>query len=392
MSDQESYRLSVRFGEEILARGHTAIPNLVLNYYVQLGISGAELLFTIHVWQHWWSDRDPYPSLRTIASRMGISVRQAKRHVESLESKGLLRVIERFLPDGSQTTNEFDYSALIRAVVNAARADGALEPGGSAPAIRRRERTRHGPGDMADTPPQDIAVMPTDGAAVIPAPAMAGARPRAAASPKEDAPKSDETDQDGEGPDDAEGLTDLLDLFNAATKRPARTEERQALAELITRYAPPAKRARPAARGEEWVAAALAEVAQAQGPAFDLDALVPVLDRYAVPPKAPAAAPAAPAPTANTRKRQPALVCQAPALADVWRTALEDLREQMAPTNYARWLARTQLLQQAGGEAVVGVPDQVSADQLARRFDSLVRRALTDACGETVTVRYEVAS
>jgi len=37
------------------------------------------------------------------------------------------------------------------------------------------------------------------------------------------------------------------------------------------------------------------------------------------------------------------------------------------------------------------VPDQVSADQLAKRFDPLVRRALADACGETVTVQYQVA-
>jgi hypothetical protein len=40
--------------------------------------------------------------------------------------------------------------------------------------------------------------------------------------------------------------------------------------------------------------------------------------------------------------------------------------------------------------AVVGVPDQVSAEQFSKRFDPLVRRALADACGEAVTVRYQV--
>lgn len=76
---------------------------------------------------------------------------------------------------------------------------------------------------------------------------------------------------------------------------------------------------------------------------------------------------------------------------DVWQTVLVDLREQMVPANFNRWLARTELRQCAGGQAVVGVPDQVSADQLARRFDPLVRRALGDAVGEEVAVRYEVA-
>lgn len=77
---------------------------------------------------------------------------------------------------------------------------------------------------------------------------------------------------------------------------------------------------------------------------------------------------------------------------DLWQTVLADLREQMVPTNYQRWLARTDLVQCADGLAVVSVPDQVSADQLTRRFDPLVRRALADACGEQVAVRYEVTA
>jgi hypothetical protein len=77
---------------------------------------------------------------------------------------------------------------------------------------------------------------------------------------------------------------------------------------------------------------------------------------------------------------------------DLWTAVLTDLQEQMVPTNFTRWLARTSLLGHEAGTAVVGVPDQVSADQLARRFDPLVRRALSDACGEAVTVRYRVVA
>jgi hypothetical protein len=74
----------------------------------------------------------------------------------------------------------------------------------------------------------------------------------------------------------------------------------------------------------------------------------------------------------------------------LWKATLDDLREQVVPVNFTRWLARTSLLSHDVGTVVVGVPDQVSADQLAKRFDPLVRRALADACGEAVTVRYEV--
>jgi hypothetical protein len=195
----------------------------------------------------------------------------------------------------------------------------------------------------------------------------------------------------------------VLDLFAAATEREATRAERATLGRLIARYAAPAARATPPARSEEWVAAALVEVAEAQGATFTLDALGPALERYAAltapSPTARKTAPPRPAAGGNAtavgrpgRGAAAATPPAAPSLAAVWQAALDDLREQMAPANFSRWLARTELLHRAGGEAVVGAPDRVVADQLARRFDPLVRRALADACGEPVAVRYEAAT
>lgn len=401
MSEHDGYRLSVRFGEEILARGHTAIPNLVLNYYVPLGLTGPELLFTIHVWQHWWSDRDPYPSLRTIASRMGISVRQAKRYVESLESKGFLRVVERFLPDGSQTTNEFDYSPLIHAVVKAARADGALDPG-AAPAILRRTRSRLAPGDGSVIPSHDTAVTPGNGAAVTPTGAMPATGPRSSMSPKEDPVHGDSVQIDREETasgttSDQETMAELLDLFVTVADREATPTELDALAQALTYAAPRALQATPPASGVEWVAAALTELAQEEGEPVSATGLHRILEGYAAAEQETAPTPTAARPSGGAEKRtrqpaaQPAAGGAASAgLVHVWHATLDDLREQMVPANFSRWLARTQLISQSAGEAIVGVPDHVSAEQLARRFDPLVRRALADACGQAVTVRYEV--
>ncbi|MGI8912767.1 MAG: helix-turn-helix domain-containing protein [Chloroflexota bacterium] len=394
MSEHDGYRLSVRFGEEILARGHTAIPNLVLNYYVPLGLTGSELLFTIHVWQHWWSDRDPYPSLRTIATRMGISLRQAKRYVESLEHKGFLRVVERFLPDGSQTTNEFDYSPLIRAVVDAARAGGALDPS-AAPAIVRRSRSRLTPGDGSVTPPPDTTVTPTDAGVVTPAGAMPATAPRSATSPKEDAVHAHAVQTDGGTAGNEEPLAELLDLFVTVADRVATAEEHLVLAQSLADAAPLAARATPPASGEEWVAAALVELAEQNG-AVDLADLAGVLARFAAvdivpPPAAPMPrSKAAPVRQATSPVHRPVPESAPVGLVGVWHATLDDLREQIVPANFSRWLARTRLVSQSAGQAVVGVPDQVSAEQLARRFDPIVRRALADACGEAVTVRYEV--
>src|SRR4051812_31799730 len=69
-SPSNAYKISVRFGDQILQAGFTSVPNLVLNHYAELGITPAEMMFIIHMWQFRWTERDPYPSLTTIADRM----------------------------------------------------------------------------------------------------------------------------------------------------------------------------------------------------------------------------------------------------------------------------------------------------------------------------------
>ncbi len=112
-----SYQIAVRFGDEILQAGFTAIPNLVLDHYADLGITPGEMLFTIHVWQYWWSEKNPYPSLQGVADKMNASRRQVRRYAEGLKDKGLLKVNERRLPGVGQITSEYDFSPLIRAIV-----------------------------------------------------------------------------------------------------------------------------------------------------------------------------------------------------------------------------------------------------------------------------------
>jgi hypothetical protein len=71
--------------------------------------------------------------------------------------------------------------------------------------------------------------------------------------------------------------------------------------------------------------------------------------------------------------------------------AMEDLHEQMVPTNFARWIARLRFGGIASNAITVICPDEVSKDQLQRRFDPLVRRALQDAFAlDDCRVTYEV--
>jgi hypothetical protein len=111
------YKIAVRFGDQVLQAGFTSIPNLVLNHYAELGITPAEMMFTIHMWQFRWTERDPYPSLTTIADKMDVSWRQAHRYAKSLQEKRFLNIKSRQEPGRGQVTSEYDFEPLIQAVL-----------------------------------------------------------------------------------------------------------------------------------------------------------------------------------------------------------------------------------------------------------------------------------
>lgn len=110
-------KISVRFGDPMLEAGHTAVPNLVLRHYAAAGITTEEMLFTIQVWSYWWDERDPYPSLEKIAERMGTSIKTVRRYSASLQAKALLTVRPRMVRGRGQTTNEYDFSRMLKVIL-----------------------------------------------------------------------------------------------------------------------------------------------------------------------------------------------------------------------------------------------------------------------------------
>jgi hypothetical protein len=171
-------------------------------------------------------------------------------------------------------------------------------------------------------------------------------------------------------------LDEVYELFAEAANRPLTAHERMELQRYEQAYAASAARALPPTTAAEWLAAAIAAVAGSGAP-LTVPALHPVLRSFV---SAMPAAPAAPRPNMQQQRQ----------LTEVWSIALSDLRQQVVPANFMRWLARTRLLSHAGNQAVVGAPDQTCAEQLSSRLDPLVRRALSEAIGTPLTVSYQV--
>ncbi len=107
-----------KWGAEVAGRGFAQVPNylLLLNQFLseEKKLSPAELLVLIQLVGTWWhKDEMPFPALKTLATRCGISDRQAQRSVSRLEEINLIKRVKR-KDRGMIASNAYDLSPLVR--------------------------------------------------------------------------------------------------------------------------------------------------------------------------------------------------------------------------------------------------------------------------------------
>lgn len=100
---------SATWSKKLLKHNFTQVSNQFLDCYTALKIASCEALFIIHCIEYKWSTKNPYPSFKTIATKMGKSRSVIQRYARSLENKGLILRVERF-----GLANEIDITPLIR--------------------------------------------------------------------------------------------------------------------------------------------------------------------------------------------------------------------------------------------------------------------------------------
>lgn len=103
---------TVRWGGDaiLLRSGFVPVPRAFLLYASQLpptGLTPTEVLFIIHLVSFKWDESAPYPSLRRVAERLGISEAYAKKIASSLQRRGFLIKRRRPTESGGFGTNEY---------------------------------------------------------------------------------------------------------------------------------------------------------------------------------------------------------------------------------------------------------------------------------------------
>lgn len=108
-----------KWGKEVAERGFAQIPNylLILNQFLgdEKRLGPGEINVLLQLVGAWWKKSEmPYPALKTLAVRSGISERQAQRAVTRLEQLGFLQRTKRKGAGGLIASNAYDLAPLVR--------------------------------------------------------------------------------------------------------------------------------------------------------------------------------------------------------------------------------------------------------------------------------------
>jgi DNA-binding MarR family transcriptional regulator len=114
-NEHNKYPFAKQWAVELESDGHVRISTFFLENYHRLkpySLTHGEAMFIVHLMQHKWGDKAPYPGYKTIAKRMGVSDKTARRLAKSLEDKKyLVREIRE------ANTNLFHLTKLLSALV-----------------------------------------------------------------------------------------------------------------------------------------------------------------------------------------------------------------------------------------------------------------------------------
>nr|WP_082490272.1 helix-turn-helix domain-containing protein [Methylobacterium sp. Leaf122] len=109
--------ISAKWGKSVAGRGFAQIPNylLLINRFIDEDsrLPPIEVLILIQLVGTWWKKEEkPFPSMRTLAVRCGVSERQMQRSINSLVKKGLLLKTKR-RTRGIIASNSYDMQPLV---------------------------------------------------------------------------------------------------------------------------------------------------------------------------------------------------------------------------------------------------------------------------------------
>jgi predicted transcriptional regulator len=107
-----------KWSKQLWDAGWTAIPNVIFEYQVALGLDPADINILLHVVSYWWKPEEkPWPSKVTIARAMNMDPRSIQRRIARMEAAGFIWREQRRIPGIGSKTNVYHLDGLIKEAV-----------------------------------------------------------------------------------------------------------------------------------------------------------------------------------------------------------------------------------------------------------------------------------
>ena len=103
--------------------GWQALPDVLLKQQTVLELSATDMLVAINLLSYWWyADNLPFPRVRTIADRMGVTARTVQRSIQKMIDKGYFKKRTDVDPSGKER-EVLDPSGLAKRLQELAKRD-----------------------------------------------------------------------------------------------------------------------------------------------------------------------------------------------------------------------------------------------------------------------------
>ncbi|OAV63733.1 hypothetical protein Barb4_04786 [Bacteroidales bacterium Barb4] len=113
-AEENRKALTKKWGDEIMAVGFTAVPDILLKRMAVLNISPMEMVVILQILSYWWSaDQLPFPSKAKIAAAIGCHEKTVQQAITRLVKLGFIKRQERRREQDRNDSNVYDFAPLI---------------------------------------------------------------------------------------------------------------------------------------------------------------------------------------------------------------------------------------------------------------------------------------
>lgn len=105
--------ITAAFGVDLFIHGSTAIPNLLLKLYKQMGITDTEMMLLIQLFRLFIEDNNYLPTTELLYEHLSGDGEQINRDLESLINNGILKITEFYDAERELIIKGYDFEPLF---------------------------------------------------------------------------------------------------------------------------------------------------------------------------------------------------------------------------------------------------------------------------------------